>query len=153
MNCIKNRELIQLYADGELEKNMEFYLFDHLAKCEECRLFFRALNAVISSVIKKEFPAILEKKIFSSLIEKEEKRENNFFMKIIIPSLSYAAAFLILIAGLYFYIKMNEYKSEMAAINQQIKYQSQTIELLYNSLSPTVIHARYDHEIIIKAKI
>jgi predicted anti-sigma-YlaC factor YlaD len=153
MNCIKNKEMIQLYADGELEKNKESYIFDHLANCEECRLFFRALNAVSSSLVKEEFPPVLEKQIFSSLIEKERKNENNFFKKIFVPVFSYSAILLFLIAGVFFYIKMNEYKSEMASVNQQIKYQSETIELLYNSLSPTIVHASYDHEIIIKAKM
>jgi cell division protein YceG involved in septum cleavage len=116
-------------------------------------LFFRALNAVSSSLVKEEFPPVLEKQIFSSLIEKERKNENNFFKKIFVPVFSYAAILLFLIAGVFIYIKMNEYKSEMAAVNQQIKYQSQTIELLYNCLTPTIVHPSYNREIIIKAKM
>jgi predicted anti-sigma-YlaC factor YlaD len=153
MNCIKNKEMIQLYVDGEMEKSKEPFIFNHLANCEECRLFFKSLNVVSSSVVKEDFPPELEKRIFTSLIEKERKSENNFFKKIFIPAFSYAAALLILLAGMLFYAKMNEYKSEIEVINQQVKYQSQTIELLYNSLSPTVVHASYDHEIIIKAKL
>ena len=46
MNCEKNREMIQLYADGELEKEKESYVFTHLAECEECRAFFKTLNTI-----------------------------------------------------------------------------------------------------------
>jgi predicted anti-sigma-YlaC factor YlaD len=153
MDCIKYKELIQLYADGELDKSKEPDLFNHLGKCEECRLFFKALNEISSSITKEEFPADLERRIFSSLIEKGEKNKYSFFKRIYVPSLSYAAALIIIITGIVLYMKINEYKSEIAIINQQIKYQSQTIDLLYNSLSPTVVHAKYDHEIIIKTKL
>jgi len=153
MDCIKNKELINEYFDGELEKGREPYIFDHLAHCEECRLFFRTLNVISSLFTKEEFPVDLEKKIFNSIIEREKKSENKFFKKIFIPAFSYAAAVIILIMGIFFYTKMNEYRGEVAVINQQIKYQSQTIELLYNSLSPTIVHAKYEHEIIIKTKM
>jgi predicted anti-sigma-YlaC factor YlaD len=153
MNCVKNKEMIQLYVDDEMEKSKEPYIFDHLANCEECRLFFRALNVVSSSLVKEEFPPELEKRIFTSLIEKERKGKNKFLKRIFLPAFSYTAAFIILLAGILFYLKMNEYRREIEVINQQVKYQSQTIELLYNSLSPTVVHASYDHQIIIKAKL
>jgi hypothetical protein len=153
MECIKYKELIQLYADGELEKSKEPDLFIHLGKCEECRLFFKALNEISSSIIKEDFPVELEKRIFNSLIEKGENSINNFFKRIFVPALSYAAILIVLAAGIIFYNRMNEYKSEITVINQQIKYQSQTIELLYNSLTPTVVHAKYEHEVIIKTKL
>jgi hypothetical protein len=153
MYCIKYKELIQLYADGELEKSKEPDLFIHLGKCEECRLYFKTLNEISASIIKEEFPADLERRIFRSLIEKGEKNKNNFFKRIYIPALSYAAALIIIITGIVLYMKINEYRNEIAVINQQIKYQSQTIDLLYNSLSPTVVHAKYDHEIIIRTKL
>ena len=145
MDCTKNKEMINLYFDGELEKIREPYIFDHLVNCEECRLFFKSINTISSAVIKEEFPFELEKKILSSLIEKRGRSEYSFLRRILTPAFSYAAVILLLFAGIFFYTKMNEYKSEMAVINEQIRYQSQTIELLYNSLSPTIVHAKYDN--------
>jgi len=153
MDCIKIKELIQLYHDGELEKSREPFLFVHLSCCEDCRLFFKQMNNISSYIKKEEFPAELEDKIFNSIKNAGRKNENIYYKKLIIPALTYAALFLLIATGIFFYFKMNEYKSEMTVINRQLQYQSQTIELLYNSLSPTVAHANYSHEIIIKAKL
>jgi predicted anti-sigma-YlaC factor YlaD len=153
MDCAIYKELVQLYGDGELEKSKEPDLFIHLAKCEECRSFFKKLNEISTSAIQEEFPVDLERRIFNSLLVKEGKSKQNFFRRILIPAFSYAAVLIIVITGIVIYSKMNEYKNEITVINQQMEYQSQTIELLYNSLSPTIVHPKYEHEIIIKTKL
>ena len=153
MNCKKNREMIQLYADGELEKEKESYVFTHLAECEECRAFFKTLNTISVNIHKEEFPNELESRIFNSINEKELKREKRSFRKIFIRSFTYAAALFLLAASIFLYSQTNDYKSIIKDMSGQIQSQAQTIDLLYNTLPTTVVQAKYDHEIIIRAKM
>ncbi len=153
MNCDKNKELIQLYIDGELEKEKEAYVFTHLSGCEECRSFFRTLAAITANIHKEEFPNELETRIFNSINAKETKRENKFFRKVFIRTISYAAALFLLAASLFLYQQANDYKNEVINMNRQIQSQTQMIDLLYNTMPPTVVRAKFDHEIIIKTKM
>ena len=153
MNCDKNKELIQLYIDGELEKEKEAYVFTHLSGCDECRLYFRTLNAIAANIHKEEFPNELEIRIFNSISERETKREDKFFRKVFIRAVSYAVVLFLLAASIFLYRQANDYKSIVEDMTQQIHSQAQTIDLLYNTLPPTVVQAKFDHEIIIRAKM
>ncbi len=153
MNCDKNKELIQLYVDGELDREKEAYIFTHLSGCNECRLFFRTLNTISLNIRKEEFPNELETRIFNSLIEKETKLKNKFFTKAFVRAVSYAAALFLLVASIFLYGQVNDYKLITVGMNQQIKSQAQTIDLLYNTLPPTVVQAKFNHEIIVRAKM
>ncbi|MCL5030136.1 MAG: zf-HC2 domain-containing protein [Bacteroidetes bacterium] len=153
MNCDKNKEMIQLYVDGELEKEKEAYVFTHLSGCDECRLFFRTLNTISANIHKEEFPNELENRIFNSISAKETKRENRFFRKIFVRAVSYAVVLFLIAASIFLYQQTNNYKSIVEDMSEQIHSQAQTIDLLYNTLPPTVVHAKFDHEIIIKAKM
>lgn len=153
MSCDKNKEMIQLYSDGELDKSKETNLFTHLSGCEECRLFFRSLNTIKSDIQKEEFPHELETLIFDSISSKELRKEKWLFKKVFVSAVSYAVGLFLLAASIFLYQQANDYRNEVTNMNRQIKSQAQTIELLYNTLPPTVIHARYEHEIIVKANM
>ncbi len=153
MNCDKNKEMIQLYIDGELEKEKEAYLFTHLSGCDECRLFFRTLNTIQANIHKTEFPNELENRIFNSISTKEVKRENKFLRKVFVRAVSYAVILFLIAASIFLYQQTNNYKSIVEDMSQQIHSQAQTIDLLYNTLPPTIVQAKYDHEIIVRAKM
>ena len=152
MNCDKNKELIQLYSDGELEKSKEPYIFTHLSECDECRLFFRTLNTISANIQQEEFPHELETRIFDSISAKEARKENRLFKKVFVRAVSYAVALFLLAASIFLYQQANDYRNEVTNMNRQIQSQAQTIELLYNTLPPNVVHANYEHEIIVRAK-
>ena len=153
MSCDKNKELIQLYIDGELEKEKEAYVFTHLSGCDECRLFFRSLNAIAANIHKEEFPNELETGIFNSISRKEAGRENKFFRKVFVRAVSYTVVLFLIAASIFLYQQTNNYKSIVEDMSEQIHSQAQTIDLLYNTLPPTVVQAKFDHEIIIRAKM
>lgn len=153
MSCDKYKEMIQLYSDGELEKDRESYIFTHLSGCEECRLFIRSLNALSANVRQEEFPHELETRIFDSISSKELRKENRLFRNVFVRAVSYAVVLFLLAASIFLYQQANDYKTELTNMNRQIQSQAQTIELLYNTLPPTVVHADYEHEIIIRANI
>ncbi len=153
MNCDKNKEIIQLYSDGELDKNKEAILFSHLSECEGCRLFFRTLNTVSTGIQKEEFPHELETRIFDSISSKELKKGSMLVRNIFVRAVSFAAALFLLAASIFLYMQTNDYKTEMTNMDRQIQTQAQTIELLYNTLPPTVVHANYENEVIVRAKM
>ncbi len=153
MSCDKNKEMIQLYADGGLDKNREAALFTHLSECEECRLFFKTLNTVNSNILKEEFPHELETRIFDSISSKELRKESRLFRNVFVRAVSYAVMLFLIAASIILYMQAMEYKTEVSNMSRQIQTQAQTIDLLYNTLPPTVVHAQYEHEIIVRAKM
>ncbi len=153
MNCDKNEELIQLYMDCELEKEKEAYVFTHLADCEECRMFFKSFNAISFNIHKEEFPKELETRVFNSINEKEIKRESGFFKSVFIRAVTFAVVLFLFAASIFMYNQANDYKSIIKNMSGQIQTQAQTIDLLYNTLPATVVQAKYEHEIIIRAKM
>ncbi len=116
-------------------------------------MFFKSLNTISVNIHKEEFPNELENRIFNSISEKELKREKRSFRKIFIRSFTYAAALFLLAASIFLYSQTNDYKSIIKDMSGQIQSQAQTIDLLYNTLPTTVVQAKYDHEIIIRAKM
>jgi len=153
MNCDKNKELIQLYIDGELEKEKEAYVFTHLSDCEECRAFFKSFNTISSNIHKEEFPNELETRIFNSINEKETGRETGFLKKVFVRAVTFAVVLFLIAASILMYNRTNDYKNIIKDMSGQIQSQAQTIDLLYNTLPATVVQAKYEHEIIIKAKM
>ena len=91
--------------------------------------------------------------LFDSISSKVLSKENRLFKKVFVRAVSYAAVLFLLAASIFLYQQANDYKTEVTNMNRQIQSQAQTIELLYNTLPPTVVHANYEHEIIIKAKM
>jgi len=73
MNTEELKNMIQLYFDGELEKNKEPLLFTALSQDAEARDYFKSMDLLRNTVkeTEEEFPQELEKRIFYSL-KKEE---------------------------------------------------------------------------------
>lgn len=153
MRCDKIKEMIQIYSDGLLEKVKEANLFIHLSECEECRQFFRTLNAMSANIQKQEFSHELETRIFDSISSKELRKENRLFRNVFVRAVSYAVVLFLLAASIFLYQQTSYYKTEVTNMNRQIQSQAQTIELLYNTLPPTMVHANYEHEVIIRSNL
>ncbi len=153
MSCDKNKEMIQAYHDNELEKGKEAYLFTHLSGCEDCRNYFKSLNLISANIPKEEFPVELENRIFKAIGSKEAGKENKFFRRVFVRAVSYAVVLFLAAASLFLYSQTKDYKRIVEDMSQQIHTQAQTIDLLYNTLPPTVVNAKYEHEIIVRAKM
>jgi hypothetical protein len=153
-NEIKN--IIQLYFDGELEKERESLLFTILAESEEGRNYFKMLNMLHTAVedTKEEFPSELEERILRSIEKKEAPRFYSFKRNIYLTAASFSIAAVMLIASLFLFFELKDYKSKVNMVSEQLEMQNQTIELiLNNSLPPAEVRTRRVNEIIIKANI
>jgi negative regulator of sigma E activity len=94
MNTEELKNMIQLYFDGELEKNKEPLLFTSLSQDAEARDYFKSMNLLRNTVkgTEEEFPQELEERIFYSLKKEEVKNKSSFFNLPITRIISYSIA-------------------------------------------------------------
>ena len=148
-------EMINIYFDGELEKNKEITLFSLLANDQSARDYFKQLsvirNAVDNSV--EELPSDLEERILRSVGSKISTRAGFFSHIKIFSAISYAAAMILLFLSGYLFFKVSSYQERVDNLSQQMTIQSKTIQMLYNSLPGVEVRATYDNAIIIKPNI
>jgi hypothetical protein len=152
MNNEKLLELINLYFDGELEKNKEVNLFTLLASDQSARDYFKQLSVIRNTVDYdyEDFPAELEERILRSVGSKAEAKTGIFSNIKIFSAISYAAAVILLFLSGYLFFKVSNYQERVDKLTEQMMIQTKTIQLLYNSLPGVEVQATFDDEIIIK---
>ena len=147
------KELINRYFDNELDKSEEVFLFTQLSQMEEAREYFKQMN-VLSENMKntfEEFPLGLEEDILRTTvsgIEKEKKFPFNLTTVI-----GYVFSVVLLIISLLVYTESIEYKKDIEMSIQQLNHQNKMIEMLFHSLPPTEIKAKFANNIIVKPTI
>ena len=148
----KITEMINLYFDGELEKNKEANLFSLLASDQTARDYFKQLSVIRNAVDNsaEDFPAELEERILRSVGSKATAKTGMFSNIKIFSAISYAAALILLFLSGYLFFKVSNYQERVDNLSQQMMIQTKTIQLLYNSLPGVEVRATYDNEIIIK---
>ncbi len=145
--------MINKYFDGELEKSREPELFAALSSNEDARGYFKQLNRIREVVNESEedFPDELEQRIFYSLSEKETNRKMFSFKDHFFPALSYAAAAVLLILSLFLFTELNSYRSQAEMASERLNAQSQTINLLLNSLPAVQVRTAQEHKVVVRS--
>ncbi len=134
-NNLNLTDMINSYFDGELSKKDEPALFSMMSADEESRDYFRNLHLLRSGVelSEEDFPDSLDNKILMSVAAKPAAPvRNNRYQQWMFPA---AGAFAIVFALIAFFL-MNElqsYRMSLIQLDEKIKTQNQTIEMLYNS--------------------
>jgi hypothetical protein len=155
MDDEKILEMINKYFDGEIEKGEELLLFTQLSSSDEGRRYFKQLNKIRAAVDDsiKEFPEELDENILRA-IEKVPGRKTGFFAThTIVTSISYAFALILIIISGYLLSEVKGYQDKVEKLSGRMIKQSQTIEMLYNSLPEIQVKASSSNEIIVKPKI
>jgi predicted PurR-regulated permease PerM len=145
-------EMINLYFDNVLGKEEQTLLFSQLSINSEGRKYFKQFNRLKTSVEEtiQEFPENLDEKILKSVVKISEKSANVFTGHRVFTTISYAFALaLILISG-YLLFEVKGYQDKIEKFSERMIKQSQTIEMLYNSLPEIEVRASSNNEIIIK---
>ena len=103
---------INLFVDGELDKEKEPILFTQLSQNDEARDYLKQVNMIRSAVDKtaEEFPVELEERIYSSIRKTEENKNLKFSLPKIFMGFSYAMAIILIFASVFLFSKMNDYK-------------------------------------------
>ena len=143
MNTEELKSMIQIYFDGELEKNKEPLLFTSLSRDEQARDYFKSMN-FLKNVIEEteeEFPQGLEERIFYSLKKKETRSISGFLNLSITRIISYSIAIILIVINIYLLGRIDSYSDKMNAVQTVVQNQNQMIELLFNSLPATEVKA------------
>lgn len=148
-------ELINLYFDGELDKQQEINLFGLLSQDQSARDYFKQLSLIRNAVNNSEedFPSELEERILRSVGSKSFSKKNIFSNVKIFSVISYAAALILLFLSAYLFFKVSNYQERVDNLSEQMMMQTKTIQMLYNSLPGVEVRATFDNEIIIKPNI
>lgn len=144
--------LVDNYFDGELNKNKEAFLFSELSGNEECREYFKEMNRLKNAVQNslEEFPIGLESRIFSYI---KNNREGTQWYKRFFPVLSYSLAVILLVASIFMFNELREYRNDIHLTSQKIIEQQKTINLLINSLPNVEVESEIQNAVIIRANL
>ena len=145
-------ELINLYFDGELDKQQEVILFTSLSQDQTARDYFKQLGVIRNAVDNstEDFPSELEERILRSVGAKAATKTGMFSNAKIFSAFSYAAALILLFLSGYLFFKVSTYRERVDNLSEQMMMQTKTIQMLYNSLPGVEVRATFDNEIIIK---
>ena len=148
-------ELINLYFDGELDKQQEINLFGLLSQDQSARDYFKQLSVIRNAVNNSEedFPAELEERILRSVGSKVATKTGLFSNIKIFSAVSYAAALVLLFLSGYLFFKVSNYQERVDNLSEQMMMQTKTIQMLYNSLPGVEVRSTIDNAIIIKPNI
>jgi len=151
------RNMVDLYFDGELEKNKEPVLFTALAIDIDAREYFKNLHVLqaLVNASTESFPGDLEEKIFASVNPVKTKSYTQInFRNRMFHIVSIAAAAILFIACSLLFLDVKDYKTKIATITEQAKEQNEIMNLvLNNSLPEFVISPDTKNEIIVRAKL
>jgi len=155
MNTSNIEEMIQLYADGELELEKEIILFEQLNRNEEHRINFKKLLQ-IRSVVRSditEVPHELEERILYSALRSDRISLKNRIFGRTSAIFAYAATVVLMIMSLLLYNEIRQYKFRIESVTQELKTNKQIIELLFNNLPTAEVRSHSINEIIIESNL
>jgi hypothetical protein len=151
------RNMVDLYFDGELEKDKEPVLFTALAVDIDAREYFKNLHVLQALVIEstESFPVDLEENI-RALVKPVKTKSYNYinFRNRMSHIVSITAAAILFIVCSLLFLDVKDYKSKIASITEQAKEQNEIMNLvLNNNLPEFVISPDTKNEIIVRAKL
>jgi len=151
----KTIEFINRYFDDETSKEEEVYLFNLLSSNEEGREYFKSMTLLreITKQSEVEVPQNLEERILNSIVSKQSKVEKTSVFSYFTSAVAVALTIILIALSMFFYSKLDNYKNQLESTIYQVKQQTQTIQLLYNSLQPAEVRTKLSNEIIIKPTI
>ena len=128
--CHNNKENLVLYAYGELDSNSGKEIETHLALCESCRYEYQRLLSLLGKIKETVKPPELSPQQVKTLVtnikwklknRKEEKwwqRYSDFKPSRMIPAVA-TACILIITAGIFGYLKINEVRESQQYADHQ----------------------------------
>ena len=149
------KNMIELYYDGELEKESEPLLLTILSRDVEARNYFKQLF-LFRSVIKDSavrFPAELESTFLHSIKTEVPKLKKNLtFRDVTFRIVSIAASVILLVICSYFFHELQDSKSKLESVTEQLTEQKENMDIfIHNRLSSIVVKPESKYEIVIRA--
>jgi predicted anti-sigma-YlaC factor YlaD len=142
MNCKDYQLCIHEFLENELIKEDQKLLFSHLGECEVCRDYFSAAALLNSAIVEEKnlFPESLDEEILSKLPKEKSFTFKSFFTVKVPAYLAYVLIAIVIVLSFTLLNEVNKYKTELQQTSAQLKEQTKTMELLFNSLPPVEVH-------------
>lgn len=147
-------DMINLYFDGELEKEDEAFLFSLISSDAEGRDYFKIMTTLKESyrVSEKLYPQKLEEKILREVSQNPNiKSPDKYYY--IPKKLIYALSVILLLVGLFAYTEFNIHREKLRLQSEQVIKQTEMINLLMNSLPQAEVKGREIKKVIVRANL
>jgi len=164
MNTDDIKLMIDLYADGELEKTKEPLLFTMLSQNSEARDYFKGVNYLKNNFQQNgtEYPARLDERILHSVESAQTKQSTVFTNKNIFLFFSYSLVAALLLISLNFYKQSEQfkkqsedYKAQFNNLTYEVKKQNADLQLILNAMPEIEVRSGYyrTKEVVVNANL
>ena len=155
MNTDEIKNMIDLFADGELNKEKEPVLFTMLSLDGEAREYFKGVNYIKHSFQQnlEEYPPDLDGRVLHSIENIQQKHSTVFINKKTFLFLSCSVVAICIFATIIFFNKSESYKNQFVALTQEVKKQNADLQLILNAIPEIEVRSGYyrTKEIIVNA--
>jgi len=129
--------MIDLYMDGELNKEKEPVMFSMLSQDNEAREYFKACNYLKNNIQQnsRDYSVKLDHKILLSVEKAMQNKPASFRERKISFYLAYSVAAVCIILALVFYNKSDNYEKQCIKIEEEVKQRDADLKLILNTLT------------------
>ncbi len=141
-------EIIEKYFDNELDKQGEAALFSMLSANDSAREQFKSMLLIRNTIDadKAQFPAQLDERILTSLREPVTGLSRSFLNRHApLQYLGYGLSVVLVLITLFIYSEVQDYRQRVTRMDERLRAQNRTIEMLYNSLPTVTIQPAIDN--------
>ena len=152
----KTIEMINLYFDGELNREDEAYLFSFISSNKEGREYFKSLTTLKEShrISEKVYPQTLEEKILKGISFKQESKQKSTDRYFFIPKkVVYAFTTIILLFTFLIYSEYSIQQEKIKMHSEQVVQQTEMINLLMNSLPQAEVRGVEVKKVIVRGHL
>jgi hypothetical protein len=157
MNTDEIKNMIDLFADGELQKEKEPILFTSLSQDNEAREYFKGVNYIKHAFQQtlEEYPHNLDDKVLRSVEKFQHKHSTVFINKKTFLFLSCSVVAICIFVTVMFYNKSENYKEQFVNLTHEIKKQNADLQLILNAMPEIEVRSGYysTKEVVVKASL
>ncbi len=145
MNTDEIKNMIDLFADGELSREKEPILFTMLSLDSEAREYFKGVNYIKHSLQQnfEEYPTDLDDKVLHSVEKIQQKHSTVFINKKTFLFLSCSVVAICIFATIIFFNKSESYKNQFISLTREVKKQNADLQLILNAMPEIEVRSGY----------
>lgn len=143
MSCEKFKILLSAYLDGEVTKDEEEKLLEHLEKCADCSReleYLKEIKKVFLLKEKRKPEEFFETRLFARIKDKRKQLVWQAYFPVVKKSILVVLIFFLLMVGLlnyknFFYQRRAEVTSDLLIDTQwEENFEEELLEIYYGSL-------------------
>jgi len=138
-------QMINLYFDGELDKNIEPVLFSLLSQDQNARDYFKNMNLLKNGIANtlEEFPLELDQRILKTIGSYSKNIKGIYELKKYVIPTTFTVSVLLLVMSIFFYSKSEEYKVRLVDLTREVNQKDENIYTIMNTLREVEVRESY----------